>query len=78
VQRRIEFHIVLRKTVGIILLVGGLYLYAWHLLDHHWTDAHFVIRRDHRLNWGMDYVAGVPDKGTMRSLAVCDYFCSGP
>ena len=42
-QRRIEFHIVLRKTVGIILLVGGLYLYAWHLLDHHWTDAHFVI-----------------------------------
>jgi multisubunit Na+/H+ antiporter MnhG subunit len=43
VERRIAFHIVLRKTVGIILLVGGLYMYASHLLDHQWTDAHFLI-----------------------------------
>jgi multisubunit Na+/H+ antiporter MnhG subunit len=37
------FHIVLRKTVGIMLLVGGLYLYATHLFEHQWTDPHFLI-----------------------------------
>ena len=35
--------VAIRITAGIILIIGGLYFFGLHLLDHAWRDAHFVI-----------------------------------
>ena len=35
--------IAVRITAGVILIAAGLFFYAQHLLDHQWSDAHFIV-----------------------------------